>query len=138
DNLPVHLLDRERMENLRRTAMEKNIRLELGARGMTRAHLELYIALAAYFQAPLLRFVIDEEGYTPGTDTILGVLNDVKPALERSRIVLGIENHDRLKSRELAGIIEAAGSDYIGICLDCANSIGAGEGLEQVAGFLAP
>ncbi len=138
DNLPAHLLDRERMEYLRQTAMEKNIRLELGARGMTKAHLELYIALATYFQAPLLRFVIDEEGYTPGTDTILGILSDVKPVLERRRIVLGIENHDRLKSRELAGIIEAAGSDYIGICLDCANSIGAGEGLEQVAGFLAP
>lgn len=138
DNLPAHLLDQERRLSLKREASKNSIRLELGARGMTRAHLDLYIALATYFEAPLLRFVIDGEGYEPGTDTILGILNDVKPVLERRRIVLGIENHDRLKSRELAGIIEKAGSDHIGICLDCANSLGAGEGLEQVAGILAP
>lgn len=138
DNLPVHLLDHERRERLKKTATENNIRLELGARGMTPAHLELYIGLAIDFRAPLLRFVIDGEDYEPGTDTIIGILKDVKPVLEKNGIVLGIENHDRFRSRELAGIIEEAGSDHIGICLDCANSLGAGEGLEQVAGTLAP
>lgn len=138
DNLPVHLLDPERRECLKKRAGENNIRLELGARGMTPAHLELYTGLAVDFGAPLLRFVIDGENYEPGKDAILGILKDIKPVLEKNRVVLGIENHDRFKSRELAGIIEAAGSDHIGICLDCANSLGAGEGLEQVAGLLAP
>ncbi len=138
DNVPVHLLDQERREQLRKTAKENDIRLELGARGMTPAHLERYIGLCAYFSAPLLRFVIDGEGYTPGAATVSGILKDMEPVLKKHQVVLGIENHDRFRSRELAHLIDKAGSDHIGICLDCANSIGAGEGLEQVAGALAP
>ena len=35
-------------------------------------------------------------------------------------------------------IIEKAGSPYVGICLDCANSFGAGEGFKEVVNCLAP
>ena len=35
-------------------------------------------------------------------------------------------------------MIEAAGSDRIGVCLDTANSLGAGEGLESVVAVLGP
>ena len=35
-------------------------------------------------------------------------------------------------------MIETVGSDRIGVCLDTANSLGAGEGLEAVAHMLAP
>lgn len=138
DNAPVHRLDEQEKDTLRRRAQEHNLRLELGARGMTLPHLELYIGLAVYFGSPLIRFVIDEEGYTPGAEEVLEILREAKPALEQYNIVLGIENHDRFRSRELAAIVQQAGSHRIGICLDCANSIGTGEGLEHVAAVLGP
>ena len=52
--------------------------------------------------------------------------------------MLGIENHDRFKAAELRRIIETVGSENVGICLDTANSLGAGEGLETVVAALAP
>jgi sugar phosphate isomerase/epimerase len=52
-------------------------------------------------------------------------------------LTLGIENHDRLPVKILRRILEDAGSERIGVCLDTANSLGAGEGLETVLAALA-
>ena len=53
-------------------------------------------------------------------------------------MTLGIENHDRFPAATLRDMIEAAGTERIGVCLDTANSLGAGEGLEAVVSVLAP
>jgi sugar phosphate isomerase/epimerase len=50
---------------------------------------------------------------------------------------LGIENHDRFSAAELRAIIQAIDSPQVGICLDTANSIGAGEDLSTVLTALA-
>jgi 3-oxoisoapionate decarboxylase len=52
--------------------------------------------------------------------------------------VLGIENHDRLRATELEFLMETLDSPHVGICLDCVNSLGAGEGLDHVAKHLSP
>ena len=49
-----------------------------------------------------------------------------------------LENHDRLKAWEFADIVERVNSPNVGICLDSVNSMGAGEGLEEVVRTLAP
>ena len=59
------------------------------------------------------------------------------PLLETGPI-LAIENHDRFPARVLREVVESAGSSRVGVCLDTANSLGAGEGLEEVARALAP
>jgi len=66
--------------------------------------------------------------------TIKGII----PEFERAGICLAIENHDRFKTRALAEIVERIGSDYVGICLDTANSFGALEGPEVVLQVLGP
>lgn len=60
------------------------------------------------------------------------------PEFRSRRIKLAIENHDRLKAREFAGIIDSIGSEWVGICLDSVNSMGAGEGFETVSDILIP
>ena len=117
---------------------ENKIRLEVGARGLTEDHLHRYIEIAASLQSPLLRFVIDENKYEPEIETIVAILKNVLPDLKKHNITLGIENHDRFKAIELRRLIEAISDDHVGVCLDSANSIGAGEGLEWVADVLAP
>jgi sugar phosphate isomerase/epimerase len=52
-------------------------------------------------------------------------------------LTLGIENHDRLPVKILRQILVHAGSERIGVCLDTANSLGAGEGLETVLAALS-
>ena len=60
------------------------------------------------------------------------------PECKASGIKLAIENHDRFKAREFEEIIQSVGSEWVGICLDSVNSMGAGEGFEEVARILLP
>jgi sugar phosphate isomerase/epimerase len=68
------------------------------------------------------------------TDLILNAL----PALRSAGVILGIENHDRFPCVMLRRLVEDVASEHVGICLDTANSLGAGEGINEVLEQLAP
>jgi sugar phosphate isomerase/epimerase len=138
DNLPLHGLASEQLRELRKQAKDNDIALEVGARGLTEEHLFLYIELCRQLEARLLRFVIDTKTFEPKLAEVINIIKNFVPKLEKNHITLGLENHDRLKAREFAHIIEKVGSRYVGICLDSVNSMGAGEGLEQIVDVLAP
>lgn len=138
DNLPLDKFSDEELLKIRRFAEDKNIQIEVGARKMTPENLERYISMADFFQSPVLRFVIDGNDFEPGLDEIHSIIKKAVTLLERNNIVLAIENHDRFKAAEFAGMVEKAQSSFAGICLDSVNSMGAGEGLETVIDKLAP
>lgn len=138
DNLPLHSLSVDQLEKLKTALIENNIRIEIGARRLTAEHLRQYMDLANYLNSPLLRFVIDGDQYEPDLKSIRAIVADAIPDLERKKITLGIENHDRFKARELVDLMDTLESSQVGICLDCVNSMGAGEGLESVIDRLAP
>lgn len=138
DNLPLHNLSEEQRANLKAAVLKHNVRLEIGARKLTADHLKRYVELAEYFQSPLLRFIIDGDRYAPAISIVKSIIREFEPELRKRNLTLGIENHDRLKAAELAGLMESINSPFVGVCLDCVNSIGAGEGLQQVASLLAP
>jgi 3-oxoisoapionate decarboxylase len=138
DNLPIHTFTNTRKENLRNLLNLNDIRFEIGAKKLTREHLKTYIDLCVFFQSPLLRFIIDGDNYEPDKEEVITIIKEFLPQLIQNNIVLGIENHDRFKARELAEIMSAINHKNVGICLDCVNSMGAGEGLEYVTEILAP
>lgn len=138
DNLPIHTFGEERLEAFGSLIRKKQMRLEIGARELTAPNLRRYIELAERLEAPLLRFVIDGDEYKPRIASVLSLIKDHIAELAEKKLTLGIENHDRFKARQLASMIEQINSPWVGVCLDCANSIGAGEGLEHVAAILAP
>jgi sugar phosphate isomerase/epimerase len=138
DNLPLHNFEPERLRKLATSLKEQAIAIEIGARGLTSEHLDRYINIALQLQAKLIRFVIDDENYEPDLPTVTGIIQNALHTLDKQGIKLGIENHDRLKAVEFAKIIETINSPNVGICLDSVNSMGAGEGLEQVVDILAP
>lgn len=138
DNLPLHEMSADRLKALYQSLDNERVALEIGARGLTEAHLQRYIGLSCSLNSRLLRFVIDAPHYTPSVDEVVRLLQNVQPALERVNLTLGLENHDRLLAREFAEIIERVGSPNVGICLDSVNSMGAGEGLAEVVNTLAP
>jgi 3-oxoisoapionate decarboxylase len=137
DNLPLHELSGHQLAAVLALAQAHEIRIEVGARGLQSKHLERYLDLCTVLGSPLLRFIIDGPGHEPEPDEVVQVLKTVAPELARRHIALGIENHDRFKAKTLANIMDRVGSEQVGICLDCVNSLGAGEGLEQVAEALA-
>lgn len=136
DHLPIHEFDNARLQNLKERAQNENIELEIGARGLTPRHLSTYIELAHELHSPILRFVIDGANFHPSPDEVVGIIKNALPDLGHT--TLGIENHDRFPARVLRQIMEEIGSKRVGICLDTANSLGAGEGISEVVRELAP
>ena len=138
DNLPLDQFSEIELLKIRNYAEDLNIRIEVGSKKMTSENLEHYVEIAAFFESPIIRFVIDGEGFQPMLSEIHGIIKNAVPLLENYKIILAIENHDRFKAAEFAEMIELAGSKFVGICLDSVNSMGAAEGLETVIEKLAP
>ncbi|MDO8544387.1 MAG: TIM barrel protein [Opitutaceae bacterium] len=138
DNLPLHALTEEALDRFAARACSHRVAIETGARGLTAAQLERYIGIARRLDARLLRFVIDAKGYEPDLAAIAAIIRDELPALRSANVVLGIENHDRFPCATLRRLVDTIASEHVGICLDTANSLGAGEGIGEVLAALAP
>lgn len=136
DNLPLLGLPEDRAVRFRERAVAEGVRIEVGSRRLTVEHAAEMIALARRLDARLVRFVVDGPDHHPGADDVVRILRTIVPMLEGERI--GIENHDRFPAATLRSVLEQVGSDRVGICLDTANSLGAGEGLATVVAELAP
>jgi sugar phosphate isomerase/epimerase len=138
DNLPLHQLSFEQLTEIKMFANEREVQIEPGARKMTDELLEKYIGIAKLFDSPVLRFVIDGQDFEPSLEDVHQIIRNALPVLKEENVILAIENHDRFKAREFVSMVEKAGSNLVGICLDTVNSMGAGEGLETVIELLAP
>ena len=138
DNLPLDQFSEIELLKIRNYAEDLKVEIEVGSRGMTPENLERYIEIAQFFNSPILRFVIDGPGFEPDLAEIHSILKVAVPKLEEANIILAIENHDRLLANEFVKIINTSNSEYVAICLDSVNSMGAGEGLETVIEKLAP
>ncbi|MDB6030020.1 MAG: Xylose isomerase protein barrel, partial [Verrucomicrobiales bacterium] len=136
DNLPLHTFDAARLKRFAQRAKQDQVQLEVGARRLNLERVALYAEIARRLNAQLLRFVVDDADYHPEPKAISTILRESLPLLDG--LTLGLENHDRFSAETLRGIIESAKSERIGICLDTANSLGAGEGFEHVLRTLAP
>jgi sugar phosphate isomerase/epimerase len=138
DNMAAHTWPAERLDRFVLQARTDGTAIELGARGLTEEHLATYLALCERCGAGLLRFVADTHRYEPSPGDLVSLLRNATAALEQTGVVLALENHDRFAAGTLRRIIEDAATPYVGVCLDTANSLGAGEGLEAVTSVLAP
>lgn len=138
DNMPLHDMSDEQVGRLAELAAELNLEIETGAKELTAANLERYIGYAEKFRSRILRFVIDAAGYRPSVEEVIAIIKDAEPVLRRKGITLAIENHDRMFVWQFARIMEEVDSPFVGICLDCANSLGVGEGFREVVSALAP
>ncbi len=138
DNLPLDRLPPSDLRSLRALADGSGVRLEVGTRGLLDDNLARYLEVAGALGSAILRVVIDAPGFEPGPDEVVASLRRLAPALERARVTLAIENHDRFPSAVLADMVRAAASPRIGICLDTVNSFGALEGPAVVVETLGP
>jgi sugar phosphate isomerase/epimerase len=138
DNLPLDALDDGERRALLSLAAETAVAIEVGARGLTPDRLFLYLDLAVFFHSPILRFVIDGPGHEPAIDEVVGVVGAALPRLRGAGVRLALENHDRLKAGEFRDIVLRTDPEWVGICLDTVNSMGAGEGTAEVVAALAP
>jgi sugar phosphate isomerase/epimerase len=138
DNLPLESQSERELRDLLIYSDGKGISIEMGGRGLTPEHTLKCLEAAKSLNSPIVRMVIDGAGYEPDLNSVNSVIRELLPEFKSRKIRLAIENHDRLKAREFERIIQAAGSEWVGICLDSVNSMGAGEGFEEVSRILLP
>ncbi len=138
DNLPLAELSDEDLERLKRLTRALGLEVEVGTRGVADGNLERYLDIAQFFGSPLLRVVVDAPGQHPSPDEVVETVRDVLPLLERAKVSLAVENHDRFSAATLAHIVADLDDPRVGICLDTVNSFGALEGPETVLETLGP
>ena len=138
DNLPLHELPDQELDQLREAATARGLVLEAGTRSLDPEHLARYIAITHRIGARILRTVLSGSLFGPkqlaaAEAAILKVL----PALERQGVILALENNEAFSALEFAGVITRIASPHLGICLDTANSLGRPETLQTVVEHLA-
>jgi sugar phosphate isomerase/epimerase len=138
DNLPIGHMGDSELQKLRSVADGFGIALEVGTRGIRAENIDRFLAIAQILGSPILRVVIDSKGHEPDFAEICQLLQPFAAKFKSANIKLAIENHDRLTCAEFNEIIDRLGSDWVGICLDTVNSLGAVEAPNTVVPALAP
>jgi sugar phosphate isomerase/epimerase len=138
DNLPLHALTEAELRTVASFAQHHRLKLEVGTQGIELGHLRKYLALAEQLSSPIVRTLLDSPERHPRANEVLEILKPVLPEYARAGVCLAIENHDRFPARVLAEILDALDSPAVGICLDTANSLGCGEGLDTLLPILGP
>ena len=138
DNLPIGHLSNEELGQLRTMADSFGIALEVGTRGISTTNIARFLEIAAILGSPILRIVIDTKEHEPTMEEINSLLAPFAVQFRQLNIKLAIENHDRLTCAQFNEIIDRLGDDWVGICLDTVNSLGAVEAPNTVIPALAP
>ncbi len=136
-NLPLDPLGEEGLEALRAQAFGLGVELELGTRGLELEHLKNQVSRCERLGARLLRTIPEINGQTPPIAEIPRYLTQIVPLLEARGIRLAMEN-GKIPAQKLARTVEQAGSPFVGVVLDTANSLAIHEGWRYVAEILAP
>ncbi len=138
DNLPIEKMPETALKELDQYARKKSVSIEIGGRGLNPEHTMQCLHTAELLNSKILRMVIDTQGFEPDCAEIISIIKNLIPELKERKIRLAIENHDRLKARQFEEIIQSVATEWVGICLDSVNSMGAGEGFETVSEILIP
>lgn len=138
DNIPLHLRERQEIEELSREAKSRDITIELGMAGFKPAMLATYLELADILGAKLIRASLDAADIEDGLEAAAAQLCDTLPAARAAGVRIALENHFSMTSETLSTLVQMVDVPELGICLDVANSICAGEWPKETINTLAP
>ncbi len=99
--------------------------------GTAEEHLALAIRVAKALGSPAVRCVLgsgedrkDPGGIEKKIEETIKVCKSARSLALDSGVKIGVENHaGDMQAWELAGLVEAAGKDYVGVCLDSGNAV---------------
>jgi sugar phosphate isomerase/epimerase len=138
DNLPIHLFSLTELSTIRQVAGDFGIAIELGTRGLEPSHLLNYLDLAQYFDSKLIRTLPLEATSPVVAPEAEQSIAEVIEKFRAAGVVLALENYERQTSLNLAELVRKIGDEYLGVCLDTANSLGALETPKDVLRNLRP
>jgi sugar phosphate isomerase/epimerase len=135
-------LEPDHLRRVRARADELQIDIEIGmrsicptsamfdkAQGTAEEQLGRMIDAAKIVRSPIVRAVLGSaadrrDGIDRHIDSMVAVLKNVRGRLMDAGVKVAIENHaGDMQARELKRLIESAGPDYVGVCLDSGNPV---------------
>jgi 3-oxoisoapionate decarboxylase len=151
--------DAESLQRLRAQADGLGIQLEVGmlsicpsatifnpAAGDAETQLTAMFEVARVLGSPFVRCVVGSfrDRVTPGgiearIEDAVKVLKNVRSRALDAGVKIAVENHaGDMQARELEGLVEAAGPDVVGVCIDAGNALWAIEDPHLTLERLAP
>lgn len=138
DNLPLDRLAAADQRRLAEAAAERGIALELGTQSFRAEEVGRYTAIGERIGARILRVALDAaDAQVPVPD----LATSLRPLVDRATAAgmrIAIENHFNYPSPRMVALVETVDDPGLGVCLDVANSICAGEWPEETVRLLAP
>jgi len=136
-------LEPDNLRKVRRYAEERSIEVEIGMKsicpssamfvpgdGTAEEQLNRMIGSAQIVGSKIVRAVLGSSDDRKGglidqhIDDMVGVLRNVRTRAMDAGIKIAIENHaGDMQARELRRLVESAGPDFVGVCLDSGNPL---------------
>ncbi|RDH79718.1 sugar phosphate isomerase/epimerase [Mycolicibacterium moriokaense] len=138
DYQPVESLSVSELTDLRDTAADLGIELELGTRGVRPAHLHRYLELCDQLGATMLRSMLHTADHKPSTEEAVALLTEAMPSFESAGVTVALETYEQVPTADLVRVIEGVGSESLGVCLDPANCVAGLELPHDVVDRTAP
>ncbi|SDI46581.1 sugar phosphate isomerase/epimerase family protein [Propionivibrio dicarboxylicus] len=117
--------DPARLQQLKAVAQELGIVLELGTKGIRPDHLAGYLRVAEALGVKVIRSMVTAPDHRPTLSEAEQLLRAQLPAFAAADVTIALETYEQLSSRDLVALVEAVGSERLGICLDPANCVAA-------------
>lgn len=123
DYAPLDAMTDAELRAAAAAARELGLRIQLGTKGISPAHLERYLRLAAIFDADLVRSMVHATDSRPSPSEARAWLTASLRAYEEAGVTLALETYEQVATDELVRLVDDVGSTHLGICLDPANVV---------------
>lgn len=138
DNLPLDRLSVDEHLALKARADEYGMTLEVGTQSFDAEELARYIPIGRRIGSNILRVALDAADAQIPVPELAAQLRELLPDGKAAGLRFAIENHFNYPSPRMVQLLDAVADDALGVCLDVANSICAGEWPMQTVRMLAP
>lgn len=123
DYAPLEQMSDAQLRDAARAARDNELTIELGTKGIAPDHLARYLRLAEVFDTALVRSMItDPDSYATLGEAVTSLRDSIQ-AFEQVGVTLALETYEQIATADLVGVVEAVGSDALGVCLDPANIV---------------
>ncbi|MFC0201096.1 sugar phosphate isomerase/epimerase family protein [Paracoccus rhizosphaerae] len=138
DNMPLERLSDAELDRLAQDAQARGIALELGTQSFDSDQVARYLVIGRRIGARILRVALDAADAEMPVPDLAAQLRPLLAAAREAGIRIAIENHFNYPSPRMVDLLRTVDNPQLGVCLDVANSICAGEWTEETVGLLAP
>ncbi|HEV7168391.1 MAG TPA: TIM barrel protein [Micrococcaceae bacterium] len=138
DYAPLETMSEGELAAVRSAAVEHQVTLELGTKGIRTAHLRRFLQIADILDARLLRTMFNTADHRPDVPEATALLRAILPELVDHGVTLALETYEQVPTRDLVQVVRDIGHPRIGICSDPANTVAALELPAAVVDAVAP